>query len=960
MFIRSLARTFAAFAVAALALTGASSAQTTGACCSNLGVCTVGLPSACTSLGSTFLGLGTTCTPTNPCFATAGACCQPIGTCALTPPSGCVSPGVFQGLGVACTPSNPCPQPSGACCIGTSCSIVNSAALCTGTGGLFFPLGSCTPTPCVRPPVVISQFYTGGGQFGAVYRNDWVELYNRGTTPVVMTNWSIQFGARTTQTFPTLGSFSGTIQPGGYFLIQLASSNTTIGAALPVPPDAIVPQTLNLDTDSGRIALTTTLSPLPNGCQNPFTINVADFVGYGTTGVTCAEGGTSNPTGVSNGVIYSIYRKGNGCQDTDNNANDFTLPLPPMPRNSASPLNTGCGSGSGACCVGEVCSFTTSAACVGTYQGDGTACTPLDWCVQPRGACCNGSICTIELQANCVAPAVFSYGVSCGSNPCTGACCSGATCTTTSSTACAAISGAFFVPGTTCALTPCPTPVVVAPADIAFGASVSQNVDSVQQIRGAGPGIPARVGTWTRFNFQQSARFDNLGGTFHAYNGNLLSLNFGTSGAGGSISNLPTRTGDVTAGQLNFFAFTGASAPFGLTRSRLGGLSISPNNDRLAVIGYDSARLYALSYDAGATPGTGAGATITGGAQTDPASFVFGFNITQGTAWWNNDTIIMFVRGDAANELAFFTVPVSGTGPGITLGTPSTQLTVNDFGPNASRFTSVAYNPQLIPNYLFAMSSDFQGVTFNLLYVVDVSGGLGTWNVVKTIDLSTSLQTGREIAIGPDRNLYLGQFAGTGTLPTASILDRLILNPNGDTVVTAAEIAAIGDNTSQDFYFKGTANTANFSGFDIAIGLGACCNAGVCSIQPSNACTGANGTFIGLDTTCTPGICPTGTAVCCRGATCAVILQQDCIASGAAGQAFLSSNVTCNASGNATSPCCFADYDKVSGIQVNDIFGYLNDWFANSTFADVGGTGSTQPDVNDIFSFLNAWFAGGC
>lgn len=955
MKIRSLARTLLACATAVLALSGAASAQT-GACCSNLGACTLVAPTGCTSSGSTFLGLNTTCTPTNPCFATAGACCQPIGTCALTAASGCPSPGTFTSLGTACSP-NPCPQPSGACCLGTNCSLTGSAALCTGTGGLFFPLGTCSPDPCVRPPVVISQIYTGGGVFGATYRNDYVELYNTSNAPVVMNNWSIQFGARSTQTFPSQGTFSGTIQPHKYFLIQLASSNTTIGAPLPVTPDAIVTQTVNLDTDSGRVALTTTLSALPNGCQNPFTINVADFVGYGLTGVTCAEGGAA--TGVSNGVIYALYRKANGAQDTDNNSADFTLPSTPMPRNSASPANNTAIT-TGACCNNEVCTIADSSTCVGTYQGNGTSCTPIDFCQQPRGACCNGLSCTFDLQANCVSPAVFSAGVACGSNPCSGACCNGATCTTTSSSACAAITGAFFVQGTTCQVTPCPTPAVVAPADIAYGASVSQNVDSVQQIRGAGPAIPSRVGTWTRFNFQQSARFDNAGGTLHAYNGNLLSLNFGSAAVGGSICNLPTRTGDVTAGQLDFFKFTGATGPFGLVRSRLGGLSVSPNNDRLAVIGYDSARLYALSYQAGSSIGTGAGASIDGGAQTDPASFVFGFNITQGTTWWDNNTIIMFVRGDAANELSLFTVPVSGSGPTIALGTPSTQLTVNDFGPNASRFTAVAYNPQLIPNYLFAMTSDFQGITYNLLYVVDVSGGLGTWNVVKTIDLSTSLQTGREIAIGPDRNLYLGEFAGTGTLPSGALLDRVILNPNNDTVVTAAEIAAIADNTSLDFYLKGTANSNNFSGFDIAIGLGACCNAGVCSVQPVSACSGANGTFIGLNTSCTPGICPTGTAVCCRGATCAVILQQDCVASGGAGSTFISNSTSCNASGNTTTPCCYADYDKLNGIQVNDIFAFLNDWFANSTFATVGGNGTTTPGVPDIFGFLNAWFAGGC
>src|SRR5262249_45412708 len=37
--------------------------------------------------------------------------------------------------------------------------------------------------------VVISQVYGGGGNSGATYRNDFVELFNKGASPVALTGW---------------------------------------------------------------------------------------------------------------------------------------------------------------------------------------------------------------------------------------------------------------------------------------------------------------------------------------------------------------------------------------------------------------------------------------------------------------------------------------------------------------------------------------------------------------------------------------------------------------------------------------------------------------------------------------------------------------------------------------------------------------------------------------------------
>jgi hypothetical protein len=111
-----------------------------------------------------------------------------------------------------------------------------------------------------------------------------------------------------------------------------------------------------------------------------------------------------------------------------------------------------------------------------------------------------------------------------------------------------------------------------------------------------------------------------------------------------------------------------------------------------------------------------------------------------------------------------------------------------------------------------------------------------------------------------------------------------------------------------------------------------------------------------------PNVIP---GVCCRGATCnaGITMAANCTvtAGSNAGAHFAQPYTACNASGNTTTPCCYADYDKVNGIQVADIFAYLNDWFAGKKYAIPGGDGAHGTlAVQNIFDFLNLWFAGGC
>jgi hypothetical protein len=151
----------------------------------------------------------------------------------------------------------------------------------------------------------------------------------------------------------------------------------------------------------------------------------------------------------------------------------------------------------------------------------------------------------------------------------------------------------------------------------------------------------------------------------------------------------------------------------------------------------------------------------------------------------------------------------------------------------------------------------------------------------------------------------------------------------------------------------------------------ACCVGSVCTLTDVANCTGTYGT----SATCSPSPCGGPAGVCCRGATCSTAY-----ASAAACEAamqstsptvhskFVTTASVCNTAptppatvGNATSPCCFADFNHNSSLEVQDIFDFLNDWFAGKKFAIPSGDGDTGTlSVQNIFDFLNSWFAGGC
>ncbi|MFJ9762055.1 endonuclease/exonuclease/phosphatase family protein [Streptomyces sp. NPDC101149] len=172
----------------------------------------------------------------------------------------------------------------------------------------------------------ISEVYGGGGNSGASYTNDFIELGNAATAPFDLSGWSVQYlpGSPSATSKWQVTPLDGAIPAAGTYLVQEAKGSA---GDTPLPsPDAT--GTISMSATSGTVALvhsTTALTCLTAAdCAADGTIK--DLVGFGTAVVR--EGspatGAGNTTSVSRNATYT---------DTDDNSADLTGSAP-NPRNS--------------------------------------------------------------------------------------------------------------------------------------------------------------------------------------------------------------------------------------------------------------------------------------------------------------------------------------------------------------------------------------------------------------------------------------------------------------------------------------------------------------------------------------------------------------------------------------------------------------------------------------------------
>jgi hypothetical protein len=186
----------------------------------------------------------------------------------------------------------------------------------TGTGTTNFIV--------LQSPVLISQIYGGGGNTGATYKQDYIELYNRSEATVSVTGWSVQY-ASSSGTSWTAINLSGPIAPGKHFLVGLGNGGN-VGSAIPTP-DAT--GSINLSSSSGKIALRNSTTAF-SGSSPSGVSSLQDLVGYGAT--NAFEGSAAAP---GHTATTALFRAGSGVTDTGDNSNDFSTAAP-NPRNLAS------------------------------------------------------------------------------------------------------------------------------------------------------------------------------------------------------------------------------------------------------------------------------------------------------------------------------------------------------------------------------------------------------------------------------------------------------------------------------------------------------------------------------------------------------------------------------------------------------------------------------------------------
>ncbi len=362
-----------------------------------------------------------------------------------------------------------------------------------------------------------------------------------------------------------------------------------------------------------------------------------------------------------------------------------------------------------------------------------------------------------------------------------------------------------------------PTPSAPLAGDVVLGMGGERANTTIELVRNGSK--PTPYGPWQSPAFVQSVRFDNLNGTTHNVHGNLVGIDFGNALSG--ITN-PTSTGGniysfATKGTAPFAApqvigNTGNGNTLGVTATRLAGLSVSPDNTKIAVAGFDTRKVLVFDYHPG--DGAGAGATtLTGGHESTGTPL--GASVTQGTVWKDNNTILaLSVQSNTTVDL--ISINQSDMAETVLVNDLVVPLT------SSSKFTSLAYNPG-ISKYLFATYSGLDGTggpSTSHVYVFDPTSA---YALVKTIDLSAGTVIGppdaghthtiREIALHPDGRIFLSSAGIAPNTPTPG--------PNPDagthiyTLSSSLNPAAIADFSAIEYYT--TSSVQAFNSLDIGL-----------------------------------------------------------------------------------------------------------------------------------------------
>jgi len=145
--------------------------------------------------------------------------------------------------------------------------LTTAALLATGMFAIAPP-----SVAAVSTSIVISQVYGGGGNSGATFKNDFIELYNLGSATVDINGWTVQYASATGSSWQKT-ALAGTVEPGHYYLVQEAAGT---GGAVDLPvPNAIGtqgskrPAPASARIHSRSLSTNADHAPKPDGAMPP-------------------------------------------------------------------------------------------------------------------------------------------------------------------------------------------------------------------------------------------------------------------------------------------------------------------------------------------------------------------------------------------------------------------------------------------------------------------------------------------------------------------------------------------------------------------------------------------------------------------------------------------------------------------------------------------------------------------
>ncbi len=167
--------------------------------------------------------------------------------------------------------------------------------------------------------LVISEVYGAGGNSGALYNADFVELYNPTNADIPLTGMHIHYRSGGGGSGGTPVALTGTVASHANYLIRMSATGAN-GAALPTPD--LAPGSFAMAAAGGQVYLLSQSTAIATTGNQAGASGVIDMVG--------AVGATSFETAATSAgatTTLSLNRNGSGA-DTDNNTADFTTAAP--------------------------------------------------------------------------------------------------------------------------------------------------------------------------------------------------------------------------------------------------------------------------------------------------------------------------------------------------------------------------------------------------------------------------------------------------------------------------------------------------------------------------------------------------------------------------------------------------------------------------------------------------------